>query len=320
MKRGPFESRVSYFSRWWCAALFGAVLSACVGPGSSVAPPPGPHDPQTTPRQAWAAEGDEGTVLAYDTFGQAQAGAPAILYLHGWCEHRGFWRPTASALQEEWFAVTVDLPGYGASQTTEKDQDPVAWAAHLASFARSLHDGPWVVVGHSLGGVVALETARALQETGHASGAVVVHGLYDPSRKFDQELNRAFANSLRQDYSGQMKAFVDALVPERTTGALSNWVLAQMQATDPAVAVAGLAALETYDLPKCLKALKVPVRAINARMRTTNATANRRLIKNFDVFILDSIEGPGLDLMLQNPTGFRTLLRRALGEMQTANH
>ncbi len=316
MKRGPFES----FSVWAWGALATLILGACAGPGTSVAAPPIPEDPAVQSGQIWVEEDGGEAVLAFDTFGQAQAGSPAILYLHGWCENRGFWKPTASGLQEEWFGVTVDLPGYGASPRAGAGQDPIAWAARLAKFARSMHDGPWVVVGHSLGGVVALETVRALQETGHASGAVVVHSLYDPSRKFDQETNREFANSLRKDFPGQMKAFVDALVPRKTTGALSDWVLAQMQATDPVVAAEGLSTLESYDLPQCLKAIQVPVRAINAKMRSTNAAANRRLIKNFDVFILESIEGSGLDLMLQDPTGFRALLRRALGEMQTASH
>jgi pimeloyl-ACP methyl ester carboxylesterase len=253
--------------------------------------------------------------LAFDRFGTEPIGQPAILFLHGWCENRGFWRPTAEVFGAQAFCISVDLPGHGASTVGESAPDPVEWGARLARLAGSLHDGPWVVVGHSLGGVIALETGLALQAEQQAAGVVVVHGLYDPDRKFDAAMNREFARALEADFDGQLKAFVEALVPPRTQGQLSDWVADQMQKTDPAVAVAGLGALENYDVAACLQRLKVPVRAINATMRATNMAANRRLIDDFDLYLLDSIEGPGLDLMLQDPVGFRALLHRALGDM-----
>lgn len=296
--------------------LASLVLGACSGPGFVSAPPPEMVETAPSPSQLWVDEATDGGSLAFDRFGADRADGPAILFLHGWCENRMFWKPTATALQETNLCVTADLPGYGGSSDLEGKPDPKVWAARMARFARSAYDGPWVIVGHSMGGVVALETARLLQETDQAQGVVVVHGLYDPTRKFDGEMNRAFAGALEEDYPGQIKAFVNALVPPRTTGALSGWVAAQMQSTDKGVAVTGLSVLEDYDLQACLKALTVPVRAINAKMRTTHTSANKRLLKDFEVYILDSIEGPGLDLMLQDPTGFRALLGQALQDFR----
>ena len=299
------------------ACLAGVILTACAGAGFEGAPPPEWQDPALQPNQVWTTDDGQGIELAYNTYGVTQSGQPAILFLHGWCENRWFWKPTATALQERTLCVTVDLPGYGDSSDAGAPADPVVWAQRLAEFAMGVHDGPWVVVGHSLGGVVALETARHLQTAERASGVVVVHGLYDPSREFDKEMTQAFAASMQKDFTGQIDAYVNALVPPRSAGALSGWVANQMKATEANVAIAGLEALEGYDLITCLKALKVPVRAINAGMRATNRTANQRLIADFDVFILESIDGPGLDLMLQDPVGFRALLDRALQEFSS---
>ncbi|MDF1838395.1 MAG: alpha/beta hydrolase [Planctomycetota bacterium] len=255
-------------------------------------------------------------MLAYDRYGQRQGDEPAILFLHGWCEHRKFWKPTASILQESHMCVAVDVPGYGGSTYQQGGANPLDWASQVATFVRSIDDGPWIVVGHSMGGVIALETARILQDSGQAHGVVVVHGLYDPNRKFDVDMNMEFASALEADFSGQIEHFVNAMVPPKLTGALSEWIATQMKTTQKRVAIDGLMAHKDYDLEACLKALTVPVRAINAKMRTTHTSANKRLLKDFEVYILDSIEGPGLGLMLQDPTGFRALLGKALQDFR----
>ncbi|MFT4646945.1 MAG: pimeloyl-ACP methyl ester carboxylesterase [Glaciecola sp.] len=313
MKRRPNSS-----CRLGLALLASLIVGACSGPSFVSASPPESSDPILSVGHAWVDEAGGGGTLAFDSYGESGVDEPAILFLHGWCENRGFWKPTATALQADTLCVSVDLPGYGSSSDLEGKPDPVAWAERVARLALSVHDGPWVVVGHALGGVVALETARILQATNQGRGVVVVHGLYDPIRELDHEIVRAFSGSLEKDYPGQINAFVDAMVPPRSAGALSGWVADQMQSTDKGVAVAGLGALEHYDLPACLKALNVPVRAINAKMRTTHVSANKRLIGDFEVYVLDSIEGPGLDLMLQDPVGFRELLHRALQDFSPA--
>ncbi|MCA9000491.1 MAG: alpha/beta hydrolase [Planctomycetes bacterium] len=294
--------------RWVPTLLLGFALGACSGPQFAPAEPP--VLAQGTAGQVWS---DGQGELAFEVFGERGDDRPAILFLHGWCENRGFWKPTAAALAKDAFCVTVDLPGYGGSGRDGGKPDPVVWAGRMAAFAREQHAGDWVVVGHSLGGVVALETARALKES--ARGVVVVHGLYDPARRFDAAMNRDFGEALGRDFPGQIDAFVEALVPKRTSGALTGWVAAQMKRTDPDVAVAGLGALENYEIEPCLADLRIPVRAINAKMRATNLAANRRMIRDFEVLILESIQGSGLDLMLLDPTGFRALLAKSLEPM-----
>ena len=50
-------------------------------------------------------------MLAYSDLGKGDA----VNLLHGFCENKQIWQPTASALAEHRRVVCVDLPGFGES-------------------------------------------------------------------------------------------------------------------------------------------------------------------------------------------------------------
>jgi pimeloyl-ACP methyl ester carboxylesterase len=98
-----------------------------------------------------------GTEIAYREFGDG-AGSGIIL-VHGGAAHARWWDHIAPLLASGRRVVAVDLSGHGDSGRSEKytldgwASEVMAVAAH-AGFA-----GPPVVVGHSMGGFVALRTA-----------------------------------------------------------------------------------------------------------------------------------------------------------------
>lgn len=81
---------------------------------------------------------------------------PDVVLLHGWALHGGMWGPWLDELEQHARLHVLDLPGHGRS----------AWPAgvrDLAGLARAVY--PYlprqsVVLGWSLGGMVALELAR----------------------------------------------------------------------------------------------------------------------------------------------------------------
>lgn len=78
-----------------------------------------------------------------------------IIFIHGAGLHAGFWQYQTKFFAE---AVTVDLPGHGDS-TEEAAETVASYAEWLGTEARSLDTGPVTIVGHSMGSLVALETA-----------------------------------------------------------------------------------------------------------------------------------------------------------------
>lgn len=107
------------------------------------------------------------------------ADAPALVLLHGFGAASGHWRHNAAALVEAgWCVYGLDLLGFGASSQTPLRLDNRLWARQLGAFLDQVVGGPAVLVGHSLGGLVALTAAVFFPARVQA---VVAAPLPDPS-------------------------------------------------------------------------------------------------------------------------------------------
>jgi pimeloyl-ACP methyl ester carboxylesterase len=92
----------------------------------------------------------DGTRIAYSESGTG----PALVLVHGITESRHAWDPIVPALGEHWRVVALDLRGHGASDR-HAPYDPVTLAEDVRTVVDGLGLEAPLVVGHSLGGVVA---------------------------------------------------------------------------------------------------------------------------------------------------------------------
>lgn len=86
----------------------------------------------------------------------------AYLFLHGFAgDHTGFSALASGLKRAGRLAVSLDLPGHGATEIDAKSSDELS--ANLTSFARSQMAGkPFHLVAHSLGAVPAMVLAQTL--------------------------------------------------------------------------------------------------------------------------------------------------------------
>ena len=84
--------------------------------------------------------------------------ASALVLLHGITESSGSWDPIVERLRATYRVVTVDLRGHGESPLGEA-YDPVSYATDVVETVASAGIERPVVIGHSLGGVVASAVA-----------------------------------------------------------------------------------------------------------------------------------------------------------------
>jgi pimeloyl-ACP methyl ester carboxylesterase len=104
---------------------------------------------------------------------------PPLVLLHGFGAGSGHWRRNAAALADAgWCVYGLDLLGFGASSQSPLRLDNRLWARQLEAFLREVVQGPAVLVGHSLGGLVALTCGVFFP---HAVRAVVAAPLPDPT-------------------------------------------------------------------------------------------------------------------------------------------
>ncbi|MBC7806082.1 MAG: alpha/beta hydrolase [Akkermansiaceae bacterium] len=97
-----------------------------------------------------------GARLAYQEAGQ---GIETMILVHGWVDRHETMLPLAARFAKRYRVIAVDLRGHGLSEKTEKGYGIPSLADDIAETCRQLHVRKPILVGHSLGGTIALEVA-----------------------------------------------------------------------------------------------------------------------------------------------------------------
>ena len=128
----------------------------------------------------------------YDWTGQGRSPTveeevPTLVFVHGWLLSRAYWKPVIEQLSQFYPCLNYDLRGFGESDATRQaDQSYPEQGFTLEDYATDLQfllaelgiKKAWVV-GHSLGGSIALWTASQLKDV--VQGVVCVNsggGIY----------------------------------------------------------------------------------------------------------------------------------------------
>jgi len=108
----------------------------------------------------------EDTVAFHAVNGQqihlVQEGRPnrqVALLIHGWSSSWYAMSPLLGLLSQRFLAIAIDLPGYGQSPSLSQRVTIQTYADMLADLIEEVTDGPVVLVGHSMGGMISLTLA-----------------------------------------------------------------------------------------------------------------------------------------------------------------
>ena len=248
--------------------------------------------------------------MRYETLG---SGRPVVL-IHGWCGHRGQWGAAIPGLAEGHRVLAVDLVGHGESA----GQARAAWT--IAAFgddvarlleAEDLTDA--ILVGHSMGGPVALEAAARAPE--RVSAVVGVESLHRLGAAPDPEQRAPYIARFREDFRGAMGESVAALVHPDTPATVRELITREAAACDAAMGVALMEHFGTYDPGPATRVLDCPVRCINSEATPTDVAGNRALLTSFDARLL---AGTGHWPQLESPGPFSAALLEVLNELAPA--
>ena len=126
----------------------------------------------------------DGIDISYLAWGRV--GAPGLLFVHGGAAHAHWWSFLVPLLADSYRIAALDLSGHGDSG--RRPEYPLAtWAAEIMAVADDLGaEGRPVVVGHSMGGFVAIGTGAMYAED--LAGIVV---LDSPVTAPDPEIDAA---------------------------------------------------------------------------------------------------------------------------------
>lgn len=88
----------------------------------------------------------------YERIGKGKS----IVVLHGWGDSSAGWRQVAKELAERFEVITVDLPGFGGTQTPKEAWSLNDYAVFVGAFLKKIRVQAYAMIGHSNGGAIAI--------------------------------------------------------------------------------------------------------------------------------------------------------------------
>lgn len=120
-----------------------------------------------------------------------------LVFLHGWLLSRVYWQPLIELLRSHWSCLSYDLRGFGESQSQPAlGHTPEAYAEDLIALITALDLRQVWLVGHSLGGTIALWAAHLCPDRVagvigvNAGGGIYIEQDFERFRGFGQQLIR----------------------------------------------------------------------------------------------------------------------------------
>lgn len=145
-----------------------------------------------------------GFAMAYEEQGQGET----LVLLHGFCGSSAYWENVIPLLSKSYRVIAPDLRGHGASDAPLGAYTIEQMADDVAALLESLGVGKYTLLGHSMGGYVALSLAQRYAE--RLNGFGLIHSTAYPDSDEAKEKRLQAVSTIG---SQGITAFVDGLVP-----------------------------------------------------------------------------------------------------------
>ncbi|MFP1677445.1 alpha/beta fold hydrolase [Alloalcanivorax sp. C16-2] len=188
------------------------------------------------------------------------AGADLVVLLHGWTCRRGHWDAFLEGPGRDYHCLAPDLPGHGDSATTDGVFSVAGLAADVADLVASRRPARVVLVGHSMGGAVAMEAATRLPDV---AAVVLVDTFVIPYGDLAEADASAIERGFREDFESALDRLVDTNAASGMRRGAKDELANGMKETNPARMLPLWSDLLRWDPEPAFQALRAPLLAIN---------------------------------------------------------
>lgn len=227
-----------------------------------------------------------------------------LIFIHGASgDHRHF-RPQLEALKDSYTCFGLDLPGHGQSSgPTPETVDQYARA--VTGWMRDMELPPSVVVGHSMGGAIALTLAL--------NNPAVVDRLIIIGSGAHLPVSSAFLEELRAGAFN--KDFLDWAFWLETDREWVEWAKRELFNPDPALAYNDFKACSNYDVRPQITRIRQPSLVLCGEGdKLTPVSLSRELADSLPQANLELIVRSGHMVTLEKPSALSAAIRRFLRE------
>lgn len=132
-----------------------------------------------------------------------------LVLLHGFLQNLDVWTPYTLHLMKEMRVITIDLPGHGYTQNFSDVHSMDFMAKVVKSVLQELGVSKCVMVGHSMGGYVALAFAELFPYTLSGLGLLHSHAMADTESKKKERME--VCQEVNHNRPGYIVRFIPSL-------------------------------------------------------------------------------------------------------------
>jgi pimeloyl-ACP methyl ester carboxylesterase len=250
----------------------------------------------------------DGTPISYEIYG---AGEPTLVFVHGWSCDARYWRAQLSHFAKNHRVVTLDLAGHGHSGTTRSQYTMRAFGEDVRAVTEATGSRSVLLIGHSMGGSVIAEAARLMSN--RVIGLIGIDTLENIEYPMTREELEKMIAPLEKNFRTGSRQFVEEMISPHTDPQLREWILSDISAAPPAVALSAMNDMMsqyiTGEAAKIFDDIRIPVITVNGDLWPVDYEANRRHMFYFDAIVLKEADH---FLMLDRPEEFNRALEKAI--------
>ena len=168
-----------------------------------------------------------------------------------------------------------------------------------------------ILIGHSIGGSVIAEAACLMPD--RVIGLIGIDTLENIEYPMTREELKKMIAPLEEDFRDGSRQFVGEMIASNTDPQLREWILSDMSAAPPSVALSAMNEMMTQyitgEAAKVFKKVRIPVVTVNGDLWPVNYEANRRHMFSFDAIVLKEADH---FLMVDRPIDFNKALEKAI--------
>ncbi len=250
----------------------------------------------------------DGTPISYETCGQ---GEPTLVFVHGWSCDARYWRAQLPHFSTNHRVVTLDLAGHGHSGLTRTKYTMLSFGEDVRAVAETTGSRSLILIGHSMGGSVIAEAARLMPK--RIIGLIGVDTLENIEYPMTREILDQMIAPLKKDFRSGSRQFVKEMILPSTDPLIRDWILSDMSAAPPAVALSAMNEMMsqyiTGELAEIFDEIRIPIVTVNGDMWPIDYEANRRHMLSFDAIVLKETDH---FLMMDRAEEFNKALEKAI--------